>query len=202
MNTTKVYDYISLYVLFVLALLPISAIATKSTYLLFISVFAYVSMVPVIFFKNTGYKGVDYLSNLFRTDYITSSTVNDRPEIASNCDTINQGGDYSDKPGFPSGHTTIATFIYVSVLLEYFDKNNSAKQRENLIPILIITLLFQVLVPYARVKKGCHTNTQVAGGIVVGALMAIFTKTFERLVLLKNDTYISDKNRFLNCLSN
>lgn len=190
----KIYDYISLYSSFILALMPLLVVCHLSVYLAAITLFGFLCIALHCFFKLYGYKAVDFIT---KTKGLNS--VNKRPPNAFNCDSLNKGGDYSNKPGFPSGHTIIATFVCFLILFEFLDKNNTLRQRNRLIPILIIVILGQILVPYARIKKSCHTITQVIGGIVLGILMAIFFKFFERKIFVKSTKYLYEKQKFLNC---
>lgn len=196
--SNSIYDFISLYDFIIKSVTPLLAIATQNTAIAMVAVVVYISHLSVTFFKSYGYKGVDYLNNTFRLKSSTDNTINDRPSEAFNCNIINKGGDYSGKPGFPSGHTTTASVIYFILLLEYFDKNNTYKQRQNLIGVLIVTLILMLLTCLARVKSKCHTIPQVISGVILGLIIAIIYKIFEKNVLMKSERFVKDKERLLN----
>jgi membrane-associated phospholipid phosphatase len=101
-----------------------------------------------------------------------------RPSGASNCNMFNTGGSYKLIPGFPSGHMshtstffTIAFFIYKSKWL------------------LIVGLLSVLFMGWARLKKQCHTKTQVVAGVIIGVIFGCCWTIFSLFF----------KNRFIHC---
>ncbi|NBP57682.1 hypothetical protein EBU71_14335, partial [bacterium] len=62
--------------------------------------------------------------------------------------------------------------------------------------ITLITGLFFILMPIARVHIKCHTIPQVLAGIVLGTIWTCLFIIFEQYVLLKWDRYAKDKRRF------
>jgi membrane-associated phospholipid phosphatase len=201
MENRKIYDMISLYQYISIVALSIASIGSLNSYLSFVTIFLILNMVPVKFMKLIGFKGVDWMKNLMNVDKFGSESVNNRPSNAYNCNIINQGGDYSEKAGFPSGHSSAASFLFFIVLFEFVDKNNSSEHRKNLIPLLIITFIFGILVPYSRVKMSCHTTTQVIAGIITGCIMSLIFKTLDMNLLRRMDVYRTDKERFLQSLN-
>ncbi len=92
-----------------------------------------------------------------------------RPNDASNCSICNDGGDYSNRIGMPSGHVLMTTFIVYIYLL---DLSNNSNFYQYICGILII-----FLVALSRVKKQCHTIPQVIVGAVLGILFGYSFKT-------------------------
>lgn len=194
----KVYDYISLYEYVSLLGLSISAIAGLNTYIASIILFQMLMKIPFGLLKHGGYKPID---SLYKNFSGSKKSINKRPNSATNCDAINQGGDYSKISGFPSGHSSVATYLFFVVLLEYADKTTTPEQRKSLIPLLSITFLFQILVPLARYKSHCHTIPQIVGGITLGIITALTFKYIENEFMIKNERYIKDKEKVFSFLS-
>jgi membrane-associated phospholipid phosphatase len=119
-------------------------------------------------------------------------TLSKRPDNAKNCNMINKGGE-SKTPGFPSGHSTIASFLFFVILLEFVRVKKIYKV--NLYELLLLGLVLLLAVPYSRVKLGCHTTEQVLGGVVLGFIVFLIFVLFEKHVLLKNKRYVKDKLR-------
>ncbi len=67
------------------------------------------------------------------------------------------------EPGFPSGHAAVMSFIVVSLIL--------SKRRNIIIWILGVTII--VLVDVSRIKKKCHTVTQVIVGTMLGLIVSV-----------------------------
>jgi membrane-associated phospholipid phosphatase len=91
---------------------------------------------------------------------------NKRPELAKNCNTFGNGGT-CQTPGFPSGHSTGAVFLF-----SYFFFSRKGWNIVN-----SITLLFAILVPISRVQLHCHTILQVIVGSIYGFCLG-FLYTF------------------------
>ena len=194
----KIYDYISLYEYVALLGLIITAVAGLNTYLASIILFQILMKIPFGLLKQGGYKPID---SIYKNLSSTKRSINKRPNDAFNCDAINQGGDYSKISGFPSGHSSVATYLFFVVLLEYTDKNTTSSQRKALIPLLSVTFLFQILVPLARYKSHCHTIPQIVGGITLGIITAIIFKYVESEFMIKNPRYLQDKEKVYKFLS-
>jgi membrane-associated phospholipid phosphatase len=173
MNNYSIYHYISLYQFISLLFLFIISVLYKNIYTLSLFLFLIIVTFSVKFIKRS-----KYINSFYKDD------INNRPSNASNCNLFNKGGDYSNKPGFPSGHTTAATFLFFIMLFEYIDSNNK-EIKNKIIPFLIITLFFQITMPIARVKLNCHTKKQVYGGIITGILFAIIYKCVDKKILSK-----------------
>lgn len=118
-------------------------------------------------------------------------TIKSRPVDAMDCGMLNDGGPYNKKPGFPSGHTTTAWFIFTYVLLL------QSKINQKCVGLMIITSLFAVLVPYSRVALHCHTLTQVSAGALLGSVWAWLFFLFEQNVLIHNERYKQDRERLI-----
>jgi membrane-associated phospholipid phosphatase len=123
------------------------------------------------------------------TKYLIKSP---RPPGAMDCNMINQGGKATAN-GFPSGHTTIATFIFVYTLYECLESR--------LWGPIVATGLFFILIPIARIQRKCHTPAQVVGGVVYGVTMAILFILLEKHALMRIPRYRADKQRFVNSFS-
>ena len=181
-------------VVFVLTLVVVSllvflfsiSLLYKNIYTLSLFLFSIIITFSVKFIKKS-----KFINSLYKDD------INYRPSNAFNCNLINRGGVYSNKPGFPSGHTTAATFLFFIILLEYIDSNNK-EIKNKILPFLIITLFFQITMPIARVKINCHTKKQVYGGIITGILFAIIYKYIDKKVLSKINRYNDNKKSFFN----
>lgn len=116
-----------------------------------------------------------------------------RPEQAHNCNMINSGGDAKGKPGFPSGHNTIAFLLATIFLVEYLKVNKTVELYS---PLIILTILFAILMPLSRIKLGCHTYSQVIGGGLLGIVLGLlFTLVFDPF-LSKKEKYVTDKSNF------
>jgi membrane-associated phospholipid phosphatase len=115
--------------------------------------------------------------------------LRDRPSSATDCNLINKGGSYAAKPGFPSGHTTTAWFLFIYFVLQV--------RRDNVRAILpaMISGVFALLVSVARVTLRCHTPVQIYGGIVLGTLWAIAFDQLEQRKLEQIEWYRNDKAR-------
>ena len=186
MNNYSIYHYISLYQFLSLLFLFIISVLYKNIYTLSLFLFSIIITFSVKFIK--------------RSKHITSlydDNLNSRPSNAYNCNLFNKGGNYSNKPGFPSGHTTAATFLFFIMLFEYIDSSNK-DIKNKIIPFLIITLFFQITMPISRVKLNCHTNKQVYGGIITGILFAIIYKYIDKKVLSRMNRYNDNKKSFFN----
>ena len=93
--------------------------------------------------------------------YLTRN-ISQRPQGASACDLICCGGIVEGKPGFPSGHMTVSTYIG-TILSWYFSPK---------ITLWPYALIFILLTALARLRKKCHSPIQVIAGTIYGALAA------------------------------
>ena len=101
---------------------------------------------------------LSHLSVLWTKRWVTSP----RPDEAKDCDLLNSGGSAKGENGFPSGHTTFATFIFVCVAYLYTRHVHSS------LGLVVLTGLFCILMPFERVHNKCHTVPQVLGGVGYG----------------------------------
>lgn len=99
-----------------------------------------------------------------------------RPENACNCNLFNMGGAVGFKPGFPSGHTATATFLWV-VLNKYFAKKYPQYQKEIYYGLLIMVISTM----FARYMKSCHNIQQIIGGFLIGFIAGTLFNQFELL---------------------
>jgi membrane-associated phospholipid phosphatase len=171
MISPQIYDAISLYDYIATFGLLVLALVLDNMYLLIVLAGALSQEVPV------------FLSKTF--------IHHPRPEGAKNCNTLNLGT--PSKNGFPSGHTTFSTFIFVYVLYQALH----VQKETGSLPwrILLITGLFAALMPVARVQKKCHTFSQVLGGFALGCLWAGLFILIEETYLMNIEVYRRDKKR-------
>lgn len=123
--------------------------------------------------------------------FILQSTIKSPRPIGGQCNVL------SIKPtknGFPSGHTTFSTFILVYVLYQYHVRN---EQNVHLSTVLI-TNLFGVLTPFARVQKRRHTVPQVFAGLIMGSVWTGLYIFLEQHLFEFNNRYQTDKELFWN----
>lgn len=126
----------------------------------FIFLFVYLYTKNKIYLYGLFGLGVVYLI----TDLLKKNVFmnNVRPEGAKDCDIFNSDGDVSGNPGFPSGHSSTATF---TVLFFLYNLN---KDKINYSSVVLLIYLFLVL--YSRLYKKCHTQEQILAGVLVGSL--------------------------------
>ena len=106
---------------------------------------------------------ITWITELIKRNIVrySGNPVLKRPRGAYNCGAFNNGGNSEYKPGFPSGHVALATFLTCAY---GHDKH----------------ILFQLLeigyigsVSYARMNKRCHNLLQVLGGACLGLIAYI-----------------------------
>lgn len=118
-----------------------------------------------------------------------------RPDHAHDCNMINKGGDVSiKKSGLPSGHATVAAFVFVTVLLELLRrKKNNIK-----IPITLFaySCVVALLIPIARYELKCHTDKQILIGLMWGTILAFIFDVIDSKYLSKYSRYVNDKKKF------
>jgi membrane-associated phospholipid phosphatase len=178
-----IYDTISLYEFTMILSLTILGASTKNLYIL--------SIVALLFAKQIPEKLVKYS---IRGDF--GDELNQRPYDAKNCNMINEGGRAVDRPGFPSGHSTVAYILLTIAVYEWIQQQ---KGLHGTPPILIFILLFFALaVPFARVQSHCHTIQQVLGGAILGIVIGlIFCIFIDRKWLAKYPQFSSGKRKFI-----
>jgi len=98
--------------------------------------------------------------------YIHTYSWLQRPVGACDCNSLNMGGSVGTKPGFPSGHVTMTTFLLTCI----FALSLQQRQRIALLPLYTILIL---AVAWARVEKRCHYVVQTIAGAVYGLVVAI-----------------------------
>jgi membrane-associated phospholipid phosphatase len=175
---SSVYKSISLYEFVAASVLALSSLGLQNVYLFLILCMLLSKTIVVKILKKS----------LFKT--------NGRPSEATDCNILNQGGPVGGKPGFPSGHTAMAVSLFTFLFIQWYKrKTNTTKSIPN---VLIVTCLFAILVPIARVGLKCHTVEQVQGGVVFGMIWGslfglVIDPTVERLF----ERYRVDKEKIL-----
>lgn len=178
-----IYEFISLYEIFSVSGLITSSILLKNVYPLVISIVILLCSIPE--------KVTKKLIHL-------PPYLNQRPVGSSDCNVINKGGDYTEKEGFPSGHTMKTWFLFIySIMLYVKEKKNN----RSLIGLVVVTSLYALLIPIARLRLNCHTLPQIIGGIIYGIIWAVLFYFFEENVLLKWNLYRSDKEKIMEYLN-
>lgn len=173
-NPRSISELVSLYELMPFGLF-LWAAATQSPFLAILAVATLSKMLP---------------EKLMKRFVPFPKGIRARPKKASNCNALNKGGSYEDKPGFPSGHTTTAWFIFTYCVLQY-------QKHPKLFGPVWVTSLYALAVPIARIALSCHTPTQIAGGMVLGTLWAFGFVQLENRVLDKQSWYKADKERIV-----
>ncbi len=93
-----------------------------------------------------------------------------RPKGATNCNCLNKGGDASGEPGYPSSHVAIICFILLSIFIHGMKTN----ARPILVGIWGLYAIVQIyFVALSRLKKKCHTKSQVIAGGALGVSCAM-----------------------------
>jgi membrane-associated phospholipid phosphatase len=183
-NERLVYEIISLYEYVAVFGLGFLAIAGKNSFVLVLLLALISKQIPEKLLKFYGNKHLEKLLNY---------PVNSRPAGAFNCNMLNQGGNAEQNPGFPSGHSTVASFLFFVVLFQSLRIKSADKK--SIINLVGLTSIFLVLVPLARVKIGCHTIQQVLGGVALGFIWAwLFSKLDEQLAK-SSERYREDRDK-------
>lgn len=180
MNRTP-YEFISLYEFAALFTLLSVSVCTLNVFAAVLASLLILKQIPERMFKSI------------------ESKCNIRPKSAFDCNMINKGGDASKNPGFPSGHTTVASMLFTIFLLEYLNRRNSTVVMK-VPPIVIVTLVFAILVPMARVRLTCHTADQVMGGFILGFIIGVLFEVAIDPLLLRIPRYSQDKEKFVSCV--
>jgi len=90
-----------------------------------------------------------------------------RPDGARDCDLICSNGPQINKPGMPSGHSTLATFFSAY----YFNETNN-------IWIKLALIIFGLSIMYSRYTKRCHTAEQAIAGGIFGTTMGLLARKY------------------------
>ena len=175
---SSVYKSISLYEFATASVLVLSSLGLQNVYLLLILCMLISKTIVIKILKKSVFK------------------TNGRPSEATNCNILNQGGPVGGKPGFPSGHTSMAVSLFTFLVIQWY------KRKKGGIPaILILTGLFAILVPIARVGMKCHTVEQVQGGVVFGMIWgSLFGLVIDPIVERSFERYRVDKEKILSSL--
>ena len=175
---SSVYKSISLYEFATASVVVLSSLGLRNVYLFLILCMLLTKTIAVKILKKY----------VFQT--------NGRPPEATNCNVLNKGGPVGGKPGFPSGHTAMAVSLFTFLLIQWY------KRKTTTIPkVLIVTCLFAILVPIARVGLKCHTVEQVQGGVVFGILWGyLFGFIVDPMLENSLNRYKIDKEKILSSL--
>jgi membrane-associated phospholipid phosphatase len=176
----SIYQTISLYEFCMLFAVIFLAIGNRNLFLAAIAATLILKQIPEKILKFTG---------------IIPEKYNKRPSDAFDCNMINKGGDASMNPGFPSGHTTVASFLFFISLFQYLSLKKSGI---NIFPLVALTGVFLLLIGIARIKLSCHTAPQVFGGFILGLIIALLYNWLDKKYFSKNKKYVSDKATILN----
>ena len=179
-----VFEMISLYEFLAVAGILIMSILLKNSFLAVLFTMLILKQVPEKILKLFVFEG---------------KPINRRPSSAQDCNMINKGGPAWSRSGFPSGHTTVAFFIWAYFLFEFIKRKNGKEQP--IPPVIVITSLFAILVPYARVGIECHTVEQVMAGSVLGvAWAALFFYAIDPALERVSSQYSQDRKRIFDAL--
>lgn len=181
-NSRTVIDVLSLYEFSVYFVLFVLFIATNNIYFVILFLALFSKQIPERILKR-----------------FVSHKYNKRPSDAVNCNMINKGGDASRRGGFPSGHSTVSSFVatYLVFLFIMIKKNNRTdhSMQTKITQLMIFALLFAIIMPVIRFLNHCHTLPQVLAGFIFGIIFAIGFIFFEQYVLLKWPLYINHRNK-------
>ena len=81
-----------------------------------------------------------------------------RPEGASDCSALCDGGLVEGKPGFPSGHVATVT-LFVLLMGAYTQSY-----------YWLVGLLWIAAMGWSRYEKRCHSVEQIVGGVLTGTV--------------------------------
>ena len=100
---------------------------------------------------------------LLSIPYMSAYPWLQRPKGAKGCDCFEDKK--TIKPGFPSGHAALITFLVVMLIWKYTSQET--------IPLLVcLGSMLIASVGISRMQLNCHTYTQVWAGQIVGLLSA------------------------------
>jgi membrane-associated phospholipid phosphatase len=143
-----------------------NVISSSHAYVYFISLAIYFADVSI--YNIGGFIGL--LLATFIPDGLKKHvfTSNKRPADACDCNVWANNGPQGGKPGMPSGHSSVASFILVYYGKLVYDKLKDWKQQ---IAFLLLGS-FYILTIMARYLKRCHTIEQITAGSLLGAIIA------------------------------
>ena len=102
-----------------------------------------------------------------------------RPDDATDCSILNDGGPVGDRGGFPSGHVATTSFFANMYYFKNNDFNNKTFLKYNLFPIVM---------GLARYMKSCHNIYQIIAGYLLGLGVAYGFHIFKQKYIKKKDT--------------
>lgn len=102
-----------------------------------------------------------------------------RPEGALNCGVTNSDGDCSGEPALPSGHVAVASFVFAYAWFSSMARGIS--------PVIYLSIASATCgaIAVSRIKKKCHTPSQVIMGAVLGVALAYTFSRFKPRMFAK-----------------
>lgn len=201
----QLYKAISLAELFALVFLTLYGVSRRNSYAAFLVAILLGKQIPEKVIKHLGKKAFDVCGlkkhgQKFSYDCPSAASeyrleLSRRPADANDCNMINSGSNASLNPGMPSGHTTVVSFLFFTVLLNWMHMYQKDRASAPTFLFIIVSIL-QALVPLARVKLHCHTTQQVLGGFILGLTLAIVFAIIEHYALIRMPRYVADKENF------
>lgn len=119
---------------------------------------------------------VAFLTEVLKRLIGNDQSWNQRPTGACRCNLSETASDVSHRPGFPSGHATVSTFLVVS--LWYLARAPS---------VLLFGIPWVLWVATNRLQKQCHTVSQVVAGGLLGAIAGLLFKMTSRDLRMHRD---------------
>ena len=135
-----------------------------------VSIFTYVPLVLATILDSWKYELITFLgamTTMTLSEAIKKHLIGSakswmkRPAAAYDCNAFCNDGAQGGKPGFPSTHSAITTFLAA--------RYTSKPELSQLAQYSIIVLWGLIL--YSRIAKSCHTWLQVGAGTAFGALI-------------------------------
>jgi membrane-associated phospholipid phosphatase len=93
-----------------------------------------------------------------------------RPVDATNCDILCQNGMQGNSPGMPSGHMALALFF---VTFLYVIQMHSLDSVVHKALFVVVAIVYTSLMGYDRVRRKCHTLSQVLSGTALGSILGV-----------------------------
>lgn len=105
----------------------------------------------------------------------------DRPDGASNCGIINNPNKIATTFGMPSGHSQVAWFISIYLILYLYNKQDYTYWK------YVILIILPLLVMYSRIYMfNCHTPMQTIVGAIFGIILGYLAFKINNFNVIKN----------------